>query len=57
MPIQSPTVTAAPTARSAPNTPSLPVRTRLAMLVFVAVYPLVTALLYVIVPLTDGWQT
>ena len=57
MPNQSSTVTAAPTAPSAPKTPSLPVRTRLAMLVFVAVYPLVTALLYVIVPLTDGWQT
>ena len=42
---------------ASPKTPPLPVRTRLALLVFIAVYPLVTALLYVIVPLTDGWQT
>jgi antibiotic biosynthesis monooxygenase (ABM) superfamily enzyme len=35
----------------------LAIRTRLAMRVFLAVYPLVTVLLYVIVPLTDGWQT
>lgn len=59
MPIRSSTVAAAPTVQAAatPKAPPLPARTRLALLVFVAVYPLVTALLYVIVPLTDGWQT
>ncbi len=46
---------AAPTAAPRPTTPPLPVRLRLAGLTLVAVYPFITALLYVIFPLTDGW--
>lgn len=52
MPPSSYTTSATPSKASL-----LAIRTRLAMLVFLAVYPLVTVLLYVIVPLTDGWQT
>lgn len=52
MPPSSDTTSAAPSKASL-----LAIRTRLAMLVFLAVYPLVTVLLYVIVPFTDGWQT
>lgn len=40
-----------------PRSAVVAVRTRLAFLVFFAVYPLVTALLYVLVPLTAGWET
>jgi len=32
-----------------------PSRVRLAMLLVVAVYPLITTLLYILTPLTDGW--
>ena len=47
-----------PAAPVAPPRPAVvAVRTRLAFLVFFAVYPLVTALLYVLVPLTAGWET
>lgn len=28
----------------------------MAVIVFIAVYPLVTALIYIIFPLTEGWQ-
>lgn len=31
-------------------------RFRLACLLVVAVYPLITALLYIVMPLTDGWD-
>ena len=30
-------------------------RPRFALLVLIGVYPLITALLYVVMPLTDGW--
>ncbi|BBD39691.1 hypothetical protein Amn_45710 [Aminobacter sp. Y103A] len=30
-------------------------RPRFALMVLIGVYPLITALLYVIMPLTDGW--
>ena len=42
---------------SAPKAASIAVRTRLAFLVFFAVYPLVTVLLYFLFPLTAGWET
>ncbi|WP_246617694.1 hypothetical protein [Rhizobium populisoli] len=32
-----------------------PSRLRLAMLLVIAVYPLITTLLYILTPLTDGW--
>jgi antibiotic biosynthesis monooxygenase (ABM) superfamily enzyme len=31
-------------------------RPRFALLVLLGVYPLITALLYVVLPLTEGWQ-
>jgi len=33
----------------------IPSRLRLAILMLVAVYPFVTAILYVLMPLTEGW--
>ena len=36
---------------------AIPSRFRLAILMLVAIYPLVTALLYALAPLTDGWAT
>lgn len=47
---------AAAVPAGAPATPSFAARTRMALLVLVAVYPLVTGLIYIIFPLTDGWQ-
>ena len=44
---------AVPTAASA--NPAGPIRWRQAMLTFLAVYPVITAFIYVIFPLTDGW--
>lgn len=35
--------------------PPVPIRWRLALLNFVAVYPLITLLIYIIFPITDGW--
>lgn len=45
----------APAAVPRPVTPPLAVRLRLALLTLVAVYPFITAMLYVVFPLTDGW--
>ena len=39
-----------------PAAPSFAARSRMAVIVFIAVYPLVTALIYIIFPLTEGWQ-
>jgi antibiotic biosynthesis monooxygenase (ABM) superfamily enzyme len=36
--------------------PPHPSRLRLAIVMLIPVYPLITAILYVIMPLTDGWQ-
>ena len=60
MPATSPEITAnataaTPMARPAPAAPPLAVRLRLALLTLIAVYPFITALLYVVFPLTDGW--
>ncbi len=43
------------TATSAPAKPAAPIRWRQAMLTFLAVYPVITAYIYAIFPLTDGW--
>jgi len=55
--------TPAATAATAPAASARPAgglsfagRTRMAAIVMVAVYPLVTALIYIIFPLTEGWQ-
>jgi antibiotic biosynthesis monooxygenase (ABM) superfamily enzyme len=53
-----PSFAAAGGASDSPNRaarPSGPVRWRLALLMLIAVYPLITAILYVLMPLTDGW--
>jgi len=52
MSVQSSSAAAAP---ARPATPPMAVRLRLALLTFIAVYPFITALLYIIFPLTDGW--
>jgi antibiotic biosynthesis monooxygenase (ABM) superfamily enzyme len=44
---------AAATAR--PATPSVAARLRMALLVGIAVYPLITAIVYLVAPLTEGW--
>ena len=36
--------------------PAMPNRNRLALLVLVGVYPIITAILYVLGPLTAGWD-
>ncbi len=54
MSVQSSVTAAATPVR--PATPSFAARSRMAMVVFIAVYPLVTALIYIIFPLTEGWQ-
>jgi antibiotic biosynthesis monooxygenase (ABM) superfamily enzyme len=37
-------------------TPTAFSRRRFAILVMIGVYPVITALLYLVVPLTDGWS-
>lgn len=39
-----------------PATQPLAARLRFAMLVLIGVYPLITALLYAVIPLTSGWS-
>lgn len=45
------------TASSTASTKTVFSRVRFAGLVGLGVYPLITALLYVVFPLTDGWAT
>jgi antibiotic biosynthesis monooxygenase (ABM) superfamily enzyme len=47
------TTMSAPAARGASQFS----KPRFALLVLVGVYPIITALLYVVLPLTDGWTT
>ena len=50
---------ASATAQSAPARPAAPtfaMRTRLALLVLVAVYPVITGLIYLVAPFTAGWE-
>lgn len=49
----TPTTTAAANAR--PAGPSAAARARLATLVLIAVYPLITAIIYAVAPFTEGW--
>jgi len=49
------TATAAVTATK-PAGPSAAARARLATLVLIAVYPLITAIIYAVAPFTEGWQ-
>lgn len=48
-----PVDTAAPVGVIKPN----PSKVRLALVMLIAVYPLITALLYIVLPLTEGWST
>ncbi|EUC00134.1 hypothetical protein PMI07_004596 [Rhizobium sp. CF080] len=48
--------TAAPVSAPAVRKPN-PSKVRLAVLMVVAVYPIITALLYALAPLTEGWST
>lgn len=50
------TTTAAPAAANAkPAGPSAAARARLATLVLIGVYPLITAIIYAVAPFTEGW--
>ena len=49
------TISATAAASAAPRTVFS--RVRFAGIVGLGVYPLITALLYIIIPLTDGWET
>jgi antibiotic biosynthesis monooxygenase (ABM) superfamily enzyme len=53
MSVQSATATA--TVPTKPAAPSLAARTRMALLVLVAVYPVITAIIYLVAPFTEGW--
>ncbi|OEO30554.1 hypothetical protein VW23_020615 [Devosia insulae DS-56] len=46
---------AAVAAPAKPAGPSLAVRTRMALLVLVAVYPVITGIIYLVAPFTEGW--
>lgn len=46
---------AAVAAPSKPAGPSLAARTRMALLVLVAVYPVITGIIYLVAPFTEGW--
>ena len=51
------TATSSFNASSSPAVkPAMPNRNRLALLVLVGVYPIITAILYVLGPLTAGWD-
>lgn len=47
--------TTANTTAAKPAGPSAAARARLATLVLVAVYPLITAIIYAVAPFTEGW--
>jgi len=55
MSLSSSTRDAVPAGTGAPR-PAMPDRNRLALLVLVGVYPIITAILYVLGPLTAGWE-
>jgi antibiotic biosynthesis monooxygenase (ABM) superfamily enzyme len=54
MSIQS-AATASAAAPAKPASPSLAARTRMALLVLVAVYPVITGIIYLVAPFTEGW--
>ena len=43
-------------AHQASQQPAVPSRHRLALLVLVGVYPLITAIIYAVAPFTAGWE-
>lgn len=47
--------TATTDAAAKPAAPSAAARARLATLVLIAVYPLITAIIYAVAPFTEGW--
>ena len=47
--------TATAAAAKKPAGPSAAARARLATLVLIAVYPLITAIIYAVAPFTEGW--
>ncbi|CAN7594405.1 hypothetical protein LJR016_004420 [Devosia sp. LjRoot16] len=47
--------TATVAAPAKPARPSLAARTRMALLVLVAVYPVITGIIYLVAPFTEGW--
>jgi antibiotic biosynthesis monooxygenase (ABM) superfamily enzyme len=49
------TAATANTAAARPAGPSAAARARLATLVLIAVYPLITAIIYAVAPFTEGW--
>ena len=57
MSVQSAAAAVAATAAvpAKPAGPSLAARTRMALLVLVAVYPVITGIIYLVAPLTEGW--
>lgn len=46
-----------PVTVAAPGRKPNPSKLRLAVVMLVAVYPLITLILYIVLPLTDGWPT
>lgn len=58
MTAQTATISAthAPAAQAAARIPR-PSKLRLATIMLIAVYPLITAILYIVLPLTNGWPT
>jgi antibiotic biosynthesis monooxygenase (ABM) superfamily enzyme len=55
MSVQSAAAAATATVPAKPVGPSLAARTRMALLVLVAVYPVITAIIYLVAPFTEGW--
>ncbi len=55
MSVQSAAAAAAATVPAKPVGPSLAAPTRMALLVLVAVYPVITAIIYLVAPFTEGW--
>ena len=49
------TATASAATAAKPAGPSAAARARLATLVLIAVYPLITAIIYAVAPFTEGW--
>lgn len=49
------TATATVAAPVKPAGPSLAARSRMALLVLVAVYPVITGIIYLVAPFTEGW--
>ena len=55
MTVQSAAIASTAATSAKPAGPSLAARTRMALLVLVAVYPVITGLIYLVAPFTEGW--